>query len=231
MKRIITLLLIGMLAFSAFASTTTTLNINATVAKISPTYSLNGYITYGQNHGNGGTSTVNTASTTVTEGNKGTITVEDIRLTKNTDNTKDDNQFIVTVALIQNESRWYDTVNVEFQFSKISYDITANGNQSTLPKGTYETDYPSTVTAVNRGATVALTVGTLNVSTVNTDGKCNLDLKYSVFGYFIKSGITVTTLTATYNIPEWNGDDVDSNGYFPFGNYTGSVKVIISDRT
>ena len=231
MKRLISFMLMVMLAFSIFASTTTTLNINATVAKISPTYSLNGYITYGQNHGNGGTSRINTSSVTVAEGNTATITAEDVRLTKNTDTTKDDNTFVVTVALIQNESRWYDTVNVEFQFSKISYDITANGNQSTLPKGTYETDYPSTVTAVNRGATVALTVGRLDDSTIATDGKCNLDLEYSVFGYFIKSGITVTTLTATYDITEWKTDDTDNGGYFPFGTYSGTVKVIISDRT
>ena len=231
MKRLISFMMMVMLAFSIFASTATTLNINATVAKISPTYSLNGYITYGQNHGNGGTSRINTSSVTVAEGNTATITAEDVRLTKNTDITKDDNTFVVTVALIQNESRWYDTVNVEFQFSKISYNTTANGNQSTLPEGTYETDYPSTVTAVNRGATVALTVGTLDDSTIATDGKCNLNLEYSVFGYFIKSGITVTTLTATYDIPEWKTDDTDNGGYFPFGTYSGTVKVIISDRT
>ena len=237
MKRIITLLLIGMLAFSAFAynaADTTTLNIEATVARISPTYSLNGYITYGQNDGNGGTSTKTTSSVTVAEGNAATIKAENIRLTSNTNTTKDDNTFKITVALIQEEARWNEKVKVTFNFSRISYATDKTGNQTTSPAGMYSTDYPTTVTAANRGNTLALTISDLDSTFLKTTGNCSLTLDYNIFGYFMKSGLTLTTLTATYDIPDWKDDyyaEKGMEGYFPFGTYTGQVTVKFESTT
>ena len=230
MKRIITLLLIGMLAFSAFASTTT-LNIEATVAKINPTYSVTGSITYGKNAGNEATTTRTTTDTvTVAEGDNGDLKAPHARFTNSTEYNsvdKDDDTFIIKVSLLQTEARWTAPVTVKFDFSEIKYSKGVADNQSNDPAGVFTTGKPSKITAKLRDTTVALAV---TGAAESTTGDYTATLTYSPFGYFIKSGAEIVSLTATYTIPEWkdNTSETATAGYMPFGTYTGTVTVTIS---
>ena len=237
MKRLISFMMMVMLAFSIFASTTTVLNIEATVAEIQPTYSLEGKLTYGKNTGKEDTTkSTTTQSVSIDEGSTTTVKLEapNARFTSGTETTinnvttdRDDDTFVVEVSLIQSEARYYGNVKVEFQFSEITYDVTAN-NKGT-PNGTYSTGFPTKVEqSYSRTGTIALNVG--GISTL-ANGYCYLNLEYTLFGYFIKNGTKITTLKATYDIPTWTDDDTDSSGYFPFGTYSGTVTVTISDRS
>lgn len=236
MKRIITLLLIGMLAFSAFASTTI-LNIEATVAKINPTYSIEGKITYKKNEGKDAKDTSTTASATsdivsVDEGKATTanLKADNIRLTSGTEVNnvdRDDDTFIVEVSLIQTEARYSGNIAVEFTFSELSYDNTKNG-KTVDTTATYKTDFPTLTQAYTRPGTLALNVGSL--TTTDKTGKGTVNLEYTILGYFIKDGTKLTTVKATYTIPPYVGD-TSSTAYLPFGKYSGTVTVTITDRS
>lgn len=226
-RKLIIILMFCVFALGLFADTTSTINVELTVAKISPTYSLEGSIEYGKNTGAEiATAKTSAGPVTVNEGNSGTLRAENIRLTNNTGSTKDDKQFTLTVALKQNEARWSDDVTVTFAFSKFTYSDETTKSGETLG-GTYTTDYPTEVIATKRADTIALTVGDLSAL---VNGVCSMKLDYSIFGYFIPSGITIVTLKAVYDIPSFNNTKPDGDGYFPYGNYKGSVTVTISSR-
>lgn len=226
-RKLITILMFCVFALGLFADTTSIINVELTVAKISPTYSLEGSIDYGKNTGAETATTKTTVGPiTVNEGANGTLRAENIRLTNNTDTSKDDKQFNLTVVLKQNEARWSDDVNVTFAFSKFTYSDETTKSGETLG-GTYTTDYPTEVIATKRADTIALSVGDLSAL---TNGKCSMTLNYSIFGYFIPSGTTIVTLKAVYDVPSFDNTKLDGEGYFPYGNYKGSVTVTISSR-
>ena len=230
-----------MLAFSAFASATT-LNIEATVAKINPTYSIEGKITYKKNEGKDTKGTSTTASATsdivsVDEGKAATanLKADNIRLTSGTevDNVdRDDDTFIVEVSLIQTEARYSGNIAVEFTFSELSYDNEKNGktvNGKTVDTtATYKTDYPTLTQEYTRSSTLALNVGSLTIT--DKTGKGTVNLEYTILGYFIKDGTKLTTVKATYTIPPYV-EDTSSAAYLPFGVYSGTVTVNITDRS
>lgn len=230
MKKIITLLMMGMLAFGIFASATT-LDITATVAKINPTYSVTGSILYGKNTGKeASTTTTTTGTVTVEEGKNGKLTALNARFTKSTEYNsvdKDDDTFIIKVSLLQTEARWTAPVTVKFDFSEIKYSKGVADNQSDDPEGVFTTGKPSKITAKLRDTTVALAV---TGGAESTSGDYTATLTYSPFGYFIKSGAEIVSLTATYDIPAWDDENSETttNGYMPFGTYTGTVTVTIS---
>ena len=224
MKRIITLLLIGMLAFSAFAADyESTLYIEAKVAEIVPTFILKASTT---------DTFADEASLNLNSSTAVTLKTGTHRFTRNVGNTEitDDNSLTVYFALYQNESRYAEDVSISLKFTTLKY--IGNGDTNVMPtetatdklEGNYETELPTVEKTYTRDASLGLIVSDIAKDTTKTATDTvtyKVDLDYSIFGYFIKSGEKLSCFKATYMLPSYDG----TTKYMPFGNYRGTVTV------
>ena len=233
MKRIITLLLIGMLAFSAFAGTqisSASLTINAKVTGKNPSYIM---------------VASNTAGDITLENLSGTtVTATETHLTNDIyadgSSTTDANKTITFyLGIAQTESRFNSDVTLSLAFSKLTYagvEVTKD-NQKTTEKP-QDTEYdpipaPAVTATSHRSTTLALTVPeNLTKDTTNSSGDTSiytLDLDYSIFGYFMKDNTGLMTMEVVYTIPATITDS-DTRASMPLGTYTGTVTLTATSK-
>ena len=213
-----------MLAFSAFAADyTSTLYIEAKVAEIVPTFILKASTT---------DTFANEVSLGLTSTTAQTLNTGTHRFTRNVGNTAiaDDNSLTVYFALYQNESRYAEDVSISFEFTALKY--IGNGDTNAMPQetstdkleGNYKTGLPTVEKTFTRTASLGLIVSDITKDTTKTATDTvtyKIDLDYSIFGYFIKSGEQLSVFKATYLLPSYDG----ATKYMPFGNYKGTVTV------
>ena len=213
MKRIITILLIGMISLGMFATDlgSSTLTINANVIGKDPAYKMIASSSAPELTGLTGD-----ASTTYTTGD---VYVAGTGISKDSA-TKTDLTFYLGIA--QTESRYSSKVTLSISFPQLVNEKA--GTKDTNGKEFKADPIPlPTVTASDtRSETIALKVGSLTES--STKGTYTIDLGYSIFGYFMKDNTGLMILKVVYEIPTTFSETTDT-GYMPLGLYTGTVKL------
>lgn len=210
-----------MLAFSLFATDyKADLYITAKVAEIVPTFILKASAT---------DTFSNSVSLGLNSATPQTLDTGTHRFTRNVGNTAaaDDNSLTVYFALYQNESRYAKDVSISLKFTALEY--IGNGDTNAMPtgetlEGNYKTELPTVEKISTRTASLGLIVSDIAKDTTETSTDSvtyKIDLDYSIFGYFIKSGEQLSTFKATYQLPSYDG----KTKYMPFGNYKGTVTV------
>ena len=229
MKKIITLLMMGMLAFGIFASATntSTLTILATVKDITPTFQLQSSLV---------SSFISHEDLDSTNGSTATLDAGAHRfINGKTDlfNSKTENDtLVVYFRLLQTESRYATDVNISMTFTPLVYagrngdELTSRDNENV--EGNYYTDLPVLSYIDERPESLGLKVESFTTTATSTTPSASTDtieytskLDYSIFGYFIPANTTLITFTATYNMPPRD----ESTKYMPYGDYKGTVTV------
>lgn len=221
MKKIITLLMMGMLAFGIFGATesTSTLTISATVEEIVPTFQLQAslnktFLTHTDLNSTGGsTATLDTGKHRFING-----------ITDLFNSTTENDTLVVYFRLLQTASRYATDVGISMTFTPLVYE---NKKTETLD-GTYYTDLPVISDTNVRAGSLGLIVDAFTPTETSTTTKSPKDtieyksnLDYSIFGYFIPANTTLLTFTATYKMPARD----ESTKYMPYGTYIGTVTV------
>ena len=229
MKKIITLLMMGMLAFGIFASTTntSTLTISATVKDITPTFQLQSSLVSSFTSHKDLDST-NDKTATLNAGEHRFINGKTDLFNGKTEN----DTLVVYFRLLQTESRYATDVNISMTFTRLVY-AGRNGDGLTSRdgenvEGNYYTDLPVLSEIVTRPESLGLKVESFTTTATSTTPSASTDtieytskLDYSIFGYFIPANTTLITFTATYNMPARD----ESTKYMPYGDYKGTVTV------
>lgn len=207
-----------MLAFSAFAAatatagTTSTLNINAEVAAITPSYKM---------------VASNNALTLA-----GIADSVETPTHKTTDLKADGSNETVTfyLGIAQTQARYNSDVTLTLKFSNLTFkenEKTKNSKETAsytpIPAPTV-----TTVTGEQRSETIALKVGDLTTGTTSdTENDYTIVLDYSIFGYFMKGNTGLMVMKVDYTIPTTVTEDLktasNAKGYMPLGTYTGTV--------
>lgn len=218
MKRIITLLLIGIISLGMFATDlgSSTLTINANVIGKDPAYKMIASAKALELTGLTGNAT--------TIYKTGDVYVAGTGISTNSSN-KTDLTFYLGIA--QTESRYSSNVTLSISFSQLVNEKAGTKDANGKEFKADPIPLPTVTASSTRSETIALKVGPLTKS--NTEGTYTIDLGYSIFGYFMKDNTGLMVLKVVYEIPTAFSETTDT-GYMPLGLYTGTITLTATSK-